>query len=205
MKVLIACEESGRVRDAFIAQGHDAMSCDLQPTSAPGPHYQGNVFDIINDGWDLMIAHPPCTYLCNSGVRWLYHTDGYRIDQTRWGKMAYGADFFLALLACKIPRVCVENPIPHGHASLPPYTQLIQPWQFGDNYSKATCLWLRGLPPLVPAVMTKPDNVIHACHLEAPGPDRAKNRSKTYLGIASAMALQWGTDWQPPAIMEQTV
>ena len=203
VRILIACECSGRVRDAFIAQGHDAMSADLQPTDAPGPHYQGDVFDILGDGFDILVAHPPCTYLANSGVRWLYNPDG-TTNQTRWEGMRIGADFFRVLHEqYQIPKVCIENPIPHRHAGLPEYTQLIQPWQFGDNYSKATCLWLRGLPPLVPTVMTKPDNVEHACHLEPPGPDRQKNRSRTYPGIADQMALQWGTDWYPPAIMEQ--
>ena len=204
MRVLVACEESGRVRDAFLAKGHDAISCDLQPTSTPGPHYQGNVFDLLDEEWDLMIAHPPCTYLANSGVRWLYNDDGTdNVDRRENVKLAAG--FFAALYEqYHIPMVCVENPIPHCHAELPAYTQLIQPWQFGGNYSKATCFWLRGLRPLVPSVLTKPEHIEHACHLEPPGPDRQKNRSKTYPGIANAIAAQWGGDWQPEFSLSQT-
>ncbi len=187
MRVLVACEFSGIVRDAFIAQGHDAISCDLLPTDATGPHYQGNVFDIIDDGYDLMVAHPPCTYLANSGVSWLFKRP------ERWQQMGEGRDFFLALWDADIPRVAVENPIPHKHAKLPPYSQLIQPYNFGHDESKATCLWLRGLPPLISTVqyMGTPKQT---GHLLPPGPDRWKLRSVTFQGIADAMANQWGTD-----------
>jgi len=197
MRVLVACEESGIVRDAFRAQGHDAWSCDLQECSGDDRfHYRHNVIDVMADGWDMMIGHPPCTYMANSGVRWMYGDDGSQ-DNGRRRKCARASNFFYALWESNIPLICLENPIPHRYAGLPHYTQCVQPWQFGDNFSKATCLWLQGLPPLVPSVLRKPDSVAHACHLEPPGPDRAKNRSKTYPGIAAAMALQWGTDYRP--------
>lgn len=195
MKVLIGCEYSGRVRDAFIAAGHDAMSCDLLPTDAPGPHYEGDIFDVINDGWDLAIFHPPCTYLTNSGVRWL----GERPD--RWKDLIDGAVFFRDLLNAPIPRVAVENPVMHGYARKivgSRATQIIHPWEHGHPESKATGLWLRGLPPLMPT-----DNVKavmqsltpaerNRIHRVPPGPDRWKIRSTTFQGIANAMADQWG-------------
>lgn len=199
MRVLVACEESQAVTLAFRARGHEAYSCDLQECSGGHPewHIQGSALDILDECWDLLIAHPPCTYLANSGVRWLYNDDGSK-NIERWSMVDAGAWFFNCFLkATHIPMIAVENPIPHSHANLPPYTQLIQPWQFGDNFSKATCLWLRGLPPLVPTVLKKPENIVHACHMEPPGPDRQKNRSKTYPGIAAAMAEQWGGEWQP--------
>mgnify|MGYP003705393175 CR=1 FL=1 len=188
MKVLIACEYSGTVRDAFIAKGHDALSCDILPTDKPGPHYQGNVLDIIDDGWDLMIAHPPCTYLTNSGVCHLHK------DETRWEKLDEGAKFFKQLLNANIPMICVENPIMHKYAKERignvKQSQIIQPWMFGHGETKATCLWLKGLPPL------KPTNIVDGRHgrvwREAPSPDRWKNRSRTLLGIGAAMAQQWG-------------
>ena len=195
MRVLVACEYSGTVRDAFIAAGHDAVSCDLLPTDAPGPHHQGDVFDIIGDGWDLMIAHPPCTFLCNSGVRWL------STDITRWPHMIDGAVFFRALLNAPIPRVAVENPIMHGHAAKivgQRQDQVIQPWMFGHPEKKGTGLWLKGLPPLVATddvrgvMATLPKSETDRIHYASPGPDRWKLRSTTYAGIASAMADQWG-------------
>jgi len=186
MKVLIACEYSGTVRDAFIAKGHNAISCDLLPTDQPGPHYQGNVFDIINDGWDLMVAHPPCTYLCNSGVSWLYK------DPTRWNKMAEGADFFKKLLQANIPKIAIENPIMHKYSVEiigRRQDQVIQPWMFGHGETKATCFWLKNLPLLTPS------NIVEGreqrLHKLPPSKDRWKIRSKTYSGIAKAMADQW--------------
>lgn len=146
MRVLVACEFSGAVRDAFIALGHDAMSCDLLPTEAPGPHHEGDVRDVLGNSWDLMVAHPPCTYLTNSGVRWLHTKPG------RWEQMREGAEFFRELLNAPIPRVAVENPIMHGYAREivgRRADQIIHPWQFGHLESKATGLWLRGLPPLI--------------------------------------------------------
>lgn len=196
MKVLVACEFSGTVRDAFLAKGHDAVSCDLLPTDKSGPHYQGDVFDIINDNWDLMIAHPPCTYLCNSGVSWLYSKPG------RWENMKESALFFKSLLEVEhIPRIAVENPIMHKYAKQiigVTQTQLIQPYMFGNMERKATCLWLKGLPKLEETENVKdemeklPKNKQQRLHYAPPSKDRWKIRSKTYDGIAKAMADQWG-------------
>ena len=217
-RVLVACEESQAVTLAFRNLGHEAYSCDLQECSGGHPewHFQEDCFDIITHGdpdgndWDLLIAHPVCQYLTNAGSRWLYNPDG-TTDEARWKNMREGRGFFMRFLGSEtnhIPKIAIENPIPHGHAGLPPYAQCLQPWEFGDNYSKATCLWLKGLRPLVPSVLTEPSGVIHACHMEPPGPERAKNRSKFYPGFAAAMAHQWGTDWKPelvlaPPIMER--
>ena len=162
VRVLIACEYSQIVTKAFRDRGHEAYSCDILPTEGnPSYHLQGNVLHhlqgiVSNDEltpWDLMIAHPPCTYLANSGVRWLYEKTGRMFD------MVDGARFFTRLLEAPVPRICVENPIPHKHACLPKYDQIVQPWMFGGNESKATCLWLRNLPPLVPMVTEKPDKL----------------------------------------------
>lgn len=189
MRVLVACEFSGTVRDAFRARGHDAMSCDLLPSEAPGPHHQGDVLELLgrDSAWDLMVAHPPCTYLTNSGVAWLWKRP------TRWADMHDGAVFFRRLLDAPISRVAIENPIPHKYALATigvRYTQIIQPWQFGHGESKATCLWLRGLPALTPT------NVVagreQRLHRLPPSKDRWKLRSLTYQGIADAMAEQWG-------------
>jgi hypothetical protein len=192
MKVLVACEFSGIVRDAFIKKGHNAISCDLLPTERPGPHYQGDVMDIINEGFDLMVAHPPCTYLCNSGVCWLYNKDKSKnID--RWESMKSGAEFFKILLNTSIPRIAVENPIMHKYAKEiigASQTQTIQPWQFGHGETKATCLWLKNLPPLISTKVVK--GRLQRLHLLPPSKDRAKLRSVTYQGLADAMAEQWG-------------
>lgn len=199
IRVLVACEFSGIVRDAFIAAGHDAYSCDMLPTEADGPHLCGDVIGWINAGWDLMIAHPPCTYLSNSGVRWL------KDDDWRWKDMADAAEFFRMLLNCAIPRIAIENPIPHGHAVDRigrKYDQIIRPWQFGHEELKATCLWLKNLPRLRPTEYVGPPpsstkeplryRQWAKCHMERPGPNRKKNRSRTLAGIAEAMASQWG-------------
>jgi len=188
MKILIACEYSAIVRDAFLAKGHDAWSCDILPTEGnPDYHLCMDALQTVNNfQWDLMIAHPPCTYLANSGVRWLYEQEG------RWDRMRWGAMFFQRLLDADIPKICVENPIPHKHAKLPKYTQIVQPWMFGDNESKATCLWLKGLPKLVPDVTVKPDKLEQRVWRMPPGPDRQKERSRFFPGIARAMAEQWG-------------
>ena len=190
MKVLIACEFSGIVRDAFIEQGHDAWSCDLLPTENPGPHYQTHIYHLLLKAicdWDLMIAHPPCTYLANSGVSWLYRKEG------RWKQMLEGARFFKALLDAPIPKICVENPIPHKYALDfigRKYDQIIQPWQFGHGETKATCLWLKGLRKLgtTKLVAGREPRI----HRMPPSKDRGKLRSITYQGIADAMAEQWG-------------
>lgn len=195
MRVLVACEYSGVVRDAFLSRGHDAMSCDLLPTDSPGPHYEGDVCDVLGDGWDLLIAHPPCTYLTNSGVRWLYE------QPDRWKHMIDGAVFFRLLLDAPVPRVAVENPVMHRYARKivgSRASQVVQPWQFGHPERKATGLWLRGLRPLTPTSDLRmemgqlPRTVTDRVHYAAPGPDRWKLRSITYTGIASAMAAQWG-------------
>lgn len=195
LRVLVACEYSGTVRDAFKARGNYAMSCDLLPTDTPGEHYQGNVFDILNDNWDLMIAHPPCTYLCNSSVSRLYQ------DKNRWKLMEEGALFFKELLNANIPMIAVENPIPHRYALEiigTKYTQIIQPYQFGHLESKRTCLWLKNLPKLKPTndltneALKLNKYQLQKMYYSVPaGPNRWKIRSTTYKGIAEAMATQW--------------
>jgi len=197
MRILIACEFSGIVRDAFAAKGHDAYSCDLLPTERPGNHIQGDVLEILNDGWDLMIAHPPCQYLANSGVRWLYE------DFARWSDMAKAAVFFRKLLQAPIHKKAIENPIMHKHAAAiincKP-TQTIQPFQFGHPESKATNLWLENLLPLritanvEQQMASLPKRESHRVHYASPGPERWKERSRTLQGISTAMADQWGTE-----------
>lgn len=186
MRVLVACEYSGTVRDAFTKRGHYALSCDLLPTDVPGEHYQGDVFDIIDDGWDLMIAHPPCTFLCNSGARWLYEQEG------RWENMLEGAEFFKRLLNANIPKKAIENPIMHKHAANiigSRATQFVQPWMFGHGETKATGFHLVNLPKLIPTNIVEGRN--GAIHKLPPSANRWKIRSKTYQGIADAMADQW--------------
>jgi len=192
MRVLIACEYSGRVRDAFIRAGHNAMSCDLLPTEAPGPHYQGSVLDIINDGWDLMIAHPPCTYLSNAGARWLYA--GGKLNQQRYETGLEAKQFFLALMNAKIPMIAIENPVPSKVFDLPRYTQAIQPYEFGHPFKKKTCLWLKNIPKLNPTsiVETRESTKIPGNWFNKGGKERQKERARTFSGIAEAMANQWG-------------
>ena len=196
MKVLVACEFSGIVREAFRARGHDAWSCDLLPTEQPGNHIKGDVLKVLNDGWDLMIAHPPCTYLANSGVQHLHK------DKTRWAKMEDAREFFLKILEARIRKIAIENPIPHGYAMLPPYSQIIHPYQHGHEVQKKTCLWLKNLPPLMAtALVGKGEKYIgkngksngSKWYQLPPSGERWKHRSKTFQGIASAMAEQWGT------------
>lgn len=183
LNVLVACEFSGVVRDAFIAAGHDALSCDLLPTESPGPHYQGDVRDIIADGWDLMIAFPPCTHLSSSGARWFKHK---RAD----GRQQAAIDFFFDLLNANIGKVAIENPIGIMSTIYRKPDQIIQPWQFGHGETKATCLWLRGLPLLQPTnIVSGRESRIHKM---PPSATRGKDRSRTYEGIAAAMAEQWG-------------
>ena len=200
MRVLVACEFSGVVRDAFRARGHSALSCDILPCErGPTHHLQMDIRSALatagrslGDGWepDLLIAHPPCTYLCNSGVRWLFGGKGSAIDPVRWLAMKKAAAFFLDLWGAKIPRIAVENPIPHGYAELPKYTQIVQPWMFGHGETKATCLWLKNLPPLMPTKVV--DGRKPRVHHASPSPDRWKERSRTIAGLAEAMADQWG-------------
>lgn len=179
----MACEYSGTVRDAFIAAGHDAMSCDLLPTDVPGPHYQGDVRDVLHNGWDVMIAHPPCTHLSVSGAR---HFAAKRASGVQGEALA----FVRSLMAAPIPRICIENPVSIISSRIVPATQTIQPWQFGHGETKATCLWLLNLPPLEPTQVV--DGRDPRVHMMPPGPNRWKERSKTYAGIAQAMAQQWG-------------
>lgn len=184
MRVLVACEFSGIVRDAFAARGHDAWSCDILPTEREGNHILGDVLKHL-DGWDLMIAHPPCTRLCNSGVRWLK-------ERNLWIEMEAACLFFLALAQAPIPKIALENPIPHKYAReiIGRYQQRIHPWLFGEPDTKATCLWLKNLPPLMATMIETGRNA--KCFMQSPGPQRWKERSRTYKGIANAMAEQWG-------------
>ena len=196
MKVLIACEYSGTVRDAFRARGHDAMSCDLLPTDVPGPHYQGDVQEILRDGWDLMIAHPPCTYLSVSGMHWTRR--GLRDPQLTEDALA----FVRLLMDAPIPRIAVENPVSIISTTIRRPDQTVQPWMFGHDASKKTCLWLKGLPLLKPTQIMEPrivngrkrwgNQTDSGQNRLGPSPDRWKIRSATYAGIAAAMAAQWG-------------
>lgn len=186
MTVLVACEYSGIVRDAFINRGIDAISCDVIPSEAPGPHYEGDARDMLGEPWDMIIAHPPCTRLANSGVRWL-------AERNLWADLEEACAFFRLFLDHPCRQVAIENPIPHRHAVErigKGYTQRIQPWQFGHGESKAICLWLKGLPPLVET--DRVDGREQRVWRMAPGPDRAKQRSRFFTGIAAAMADQWG-------------
>lgn len=182
MRVLIACEFSGIVRDAFIARGHDALSCDLLPTERPGPHYQGDVRDLLVAGdWDLLIAHPPCTHLAVSGARWF---------PEKLGEQAAALDFVRLLLGAPVPMIALENPVSVISSRIRKPDQTIQPWQFGHGEVKKTCLWLKGLPRLVPTDIV--DGRTARVHRMAPGPERWRERSRTLPGIAAAMADQWG-------------
>ena len=195
MKILVACEYSGTVRDAFIRAGYDAMSCDLLPTDAPGPHYQGSVLDILSNGWDLMIAHPPCTYLCSSGLHWNRRRPE-RAQQTEDALL-----FVRQLLDAPIPMIALENPIGCISTRIRKPDQTIQPWQYGHDASKATCLWLKGLPLLRPTDFVAPravngksrwgNQTDSGQNKLPPSADRWKIRSETYPGIADAMARQW--------------
>lgn len=196
MKVLVACEFSGIVRNAFVERGHDAWSCDLLPAEdGSDRHIQGDARDVLGRGWDLLVAHPPCTRLCNSGVRWLHQPPPGRTRDDLWRELEDGAALFSAFWNAPIERVAVENPVMHRHAKAlivgyQPFTQSIQPWQFGHPETKRTCLWLRNLPPL------RPTHVVEGreqrVHRMPPGPDRWRERSRFYSGIAAAMADQWG-------------
>jgi hypothetical protein len=193
MKILVACEFSGRVRDAFIKRGHEAMSCDLLPTESPGPHYQGDIFDVTGDAWDLMIAFPPCTYLCRQGQRWIGHPK----HPNRLAKQRKAIDFFLSLTEAPIDKIAVENPVGVLNTRFRKPDQIIQPWQFGHDYSKKTCLWTKNLPQL------RPTKIVQVTYITTPKgkrftrgwyemPRESRNRSITFPGIADAMAEQWG-------------
>jgi hypothetical protein len=193
VKVLIACEYSGIVRDAFIERGHDAISCDLLPTDRQArPHHQGDVLDLLGEGWDMMIAFPPCTYVCSSGLHHLKH------DPARIAETEKACDFFCALLGADIPRIAIENPVGILSRRVRKPDQIIHPWQFGEDASKTTCLWLAGLPPLTPTDVLPGDRFTRRGNQTASGQnkvqrtaDRWKIRSTTYQGIANAMAAQW--------------
>ena len=181
MRVLVACEFSGAVREAFRDMGHNAWSCDLLETEIPGPHIVGDVLDIVGDGWDLMVAHPPCTHLAVSGARWW---------KDKGQEQADALEFVRALMAAPIDRIALENPISKISSAIRKPDQIVQPWQFGHGETKATCLWLKGLPKLRPTqVVEGREPKVH--HM-APGPNRWRERSRTYAGIAAAMANQWG-------------
>ena len=195
MKVLIACESSGTVRDAFIKAGHDAMSCDILPTEKPGPHYQGDVRDVRGDGWDLLIGHPPCTYLSVSGMHWT--TRGLRDPQLTEDALAFAR----LLMDAPIARIAIENPVSIISSRIRKPDQIIQPYHFGHDASKKTCLWLKGLPPLRPTAFVDPrivggkprwaNQTDSGQNKLPPSADRWRMRSKTYQGIADAMAAQW--------------
>lgn len=183
MKILVACEFSGIVREAFKACGHDAWSCDLLPTEIPGHHIIGDVLEVIGDGWDLIIAHPPCNDLASSGARWFD-------EKRKSGSQAKSIEFFMAFTKLSCPRVAIENPIGIMSTHYRKPDQIIQPYQFGHGETKATCLWIKGLIPLAPSNIV-PGRAGRVWR-EPPSPDRWKNRSRTYTGIARAMAEQWG-------------
>lgn len=184
MRVLVACEYSGTVRDAFTRAGHFAMSCDFLPTESPGLHWQGDVTDILGCEWDLMIAHPPCTHLAVSGSRWFPQK---RAD----GSQQRAIDFFMTLVNAPIERIAVENPVSIMSTVYRKPDQIIQPWQYGHGETKATCLWLKNLSALTPTNIV--DGRDARVHKMPPSPERWKERSRTYKGIAEAMAQQWGT------------
>ena len=189
MKILIAGEFSGRVRDSFIAIGHDAWSCDFGPSEREGPHIEGNYFNYLDEGWDLLIGHPDCTHTASSGARWFgnkEHEQDIAVQQ------------FKELYNCDIPRICLEQPVGIISTRFMSPTQYIQPYEFGEPETKKTCLWLRNLPALKPTGYVLP--LYHSVFYEPPGENRARNRSRTYWGIARAMAEQWGssvddTEW----------
>jgi hypothetical protein len=190
MKILIACEFSGIVREAFKKRGHNVWSCDLIDTEIPGQHIIGNVLDILDAGWDMMIAHPPCQYLANSGLRWFYND--FYVNNDRFIELGKAIDFFNKLLNSNINKICIENSIQHHYSrrGIIKYDQIIHPWQFGHGETKATCLWLKELPKLIPTnIVSEREARIHKM---PPSKNRQKNRSRTFQGIANAMAEQWG-------------
>ena len=187
-ELLVACEEYGKVRDAFLAVGISAISCDLNPSKSPGPHIQDDVRNHLNDGYRMVIAHPPCTRLCNSGVRWLHERD-------LWDDLRLAAEFFSECLNADAPMVAVENPVMHRYARElvgrgPDFA--VQPYHFGEPTTKKTCFWTRGLPPICPPLLGASWYAEAVVHRMPPGPDRSKRRSITSSAIAEAMAVQWG-------------
>ena len=206
MRVLVACECSGTVRDAFRRRGHDAWSADLLPSMRPGPHVQGDVRAILSEGWDLLIAHPPCTYLAVSGLHWNGRRPGRAV------RSAEALAFVEQLLEAPVPRIALENPVGLIGSCIRPPDQTIQPYEFGDDASKRTCLWLKGLEPLRPTAFVAPrmvdgrprwrNQTDSGQNRESPGPERARRRSVTYPGIAEAMAEQWGAPtWRQASLV----
>lgn len=195
MRVLVACEFSGTVRDAFAKLGHDAWSCDILPSERPGNHIQDDVLKHLDKGWDLMIAHPPCTYITNAGAVHLYGKRHGGFNKARFEKGQEAVWFFKKLLGAPIKKIAVENPVPSSVYGLPPYTQMIQPWQFGHKVQKKTCLWLKSLVPLMPTKIEtiRQSSKIPGNWFNKGGKDRQKNRAVTFQGIADAMAEQWGS------------
>lgn len=192
MKILLACEYSGTVRDAFAAKGHDAWSCDILPTESKGNHFEGDVLEHLDKGWDMMIAHPPCTYLSNAGARFLYPKK--ILNEERYKKGLEAKKFFMALYNAPIKYICIENPISSKIFDLPKHSQTIQPYEYGHPFSKATRLWLKNLPLLQPTnkIKFKESTKIPGNWFNKGGKDRQKNRSKFFNGFAEAMADQWG-------------
>ncbi len=190
LRILVACEYSQVVAGAFRAKGHNAYSCDILDTEGdPTFHIKDDVLNHLNDGWDILVGFPSCTYLANSGVRWLRTPEGFHYDRFR--DMVLACNFFNALLNAPIEKICLENPIQHCYAreSIRKYDQIVHPWWFGEPYSKSTCLWLKNLPKLIPTkIVEERDDRIHKC---PPGPDRWKIRSRTPVGLGNAMASQW--------------
>ena len=202
MKVLVACEYSGIVRDAFTAKGHNAWSCDILPTESKGNHIQDDVLKHLDKGWDLMVAHPPCTYLSKAGARWLYKNN--KLQQNRYNLGLEAKEFFLKLLNANIPKICVENPTPMKIFNLPKPSTYIQPFEYGHQYSKKTLLWLKNLPPLIATKIIKnyttflPSNtglgkrLGQKHNIKKVSKDWNKEHSKFFKGFAEAMANQWG-------------
>lgn len=201
-RVLVGCELSGVVRRAFAARGFDAWSCDLeQSEDRSNKHIRGDIREVLADGWDLLVvAHPPCTRLCNSGVRWLKTPPPGRTLESMWAELDEAAALFSAIWTAPIPHIAVENPVMHRHAKeritdYQPFAQSVQPWQFGHGETKRTCFWLRNLPPLAPTRIVEGREA--RIHRMPPGPERARHRSRTFDGIAEAMATQWGDHVHP--------
>lgn len=185
MRILVACEYTGTVRDAFRARGHAAVSCDIRPTEVDGPHIQGDVLDLLLDGWDMMIAHPPCTHLASSGARW-FKDKVEEQEQALW--------FVERLMTADIPHICIENPVGIISTHLRKPDQIVHPWMFGDPYRKTTCLWLKGLPPLEPTdIVSEGEVVVHGGkRIPKWYSNNKKLRDRTFPGMAKAMAEQWG-------------
>ena len=209
MKILIACEYSGIVRDAFVKRGFNAMSCDLLKTDKPGNHYTGDIRDILYEDWDLVIGHPPCTFIANSGVQHLYNKDKSK-NVERWNNLKEATDFFKLFINHPCKKIAIENPIPHGHALKligKKYSQIIHPWQFGHMEQKATCLWLKGLPNLKPTnnvyseMMKLSKKERQRLHYLPPSALRWKIRSQTYQGIADAIASQFTSSYSVQAVL----